>query len=188
MTNLFWSNHFHKCDCRLLRHHRSTWNTQCKPTLKSRHESGHQNHHKAMSYLPPSHMRNFLLHLLDWNNFGNPLVKSRHCTKPRTVFRSATCLPLRIWRSRIHSSIHSAILYRNMKSLCQSEHFQIYRTKTSWRYAKDSVSFYIGNPITLCKQNIFLLRFTLDIILSLGPPLIHFYILIVMSFVKDDEN
>ena len=152
MKNMFWSNQFHKCDYRLLRDHGSTWNTHRKPTLKSRHGSGHQDHQKATSYLPLIHMSISLLHFPAWNSFGSPFIKSRHCTKPRTVFRSATCLPLRVLSSRLHWLIRLAIPYRNMKSLCPTEHFHTYQTSISWRYAKDSVSFYIGDPITFCNR------------------------------------
>ena len=135
-TNMFWSNQLHKCDCRLSRHHGSTWNTHCKSTLKSRHGSGHQDHQKATSYLPSTHMIISLLHFLAWNSFGSPFIKSRYYTKPRTVFRSATCLPLRDLSPRLYRSIRSTIPYRNMKSLCPTEHFHIYRTSVSWRYVK----------------------------------------------------
>ena len=40
MTNMFWSNQFHKCDYSISRDHGSTWNSHSKPSHKPQQGSG----------------------------------------------------------------------------------------------------------------------------------------------------
>ena len=61
-------------------------------------------------------------------------------------------VPLRILIPRLHRWIWKTIPYRNMKSLCPKEHFQISRPAASSKIRKYSVSSYNGDPFTICNR------------------------------------